>query len=49
MLLDEFCRTAFRKKLDHSITELQRDLDAGLQSTMRRDHIWGAGAAEKRQ
>jgi len=30
MLLDEFCRIAFRKKLDRSIAELQRDLDAWI-------------------
>jgi hypothetical protein len=30
MLLDEFCGTAFCKKLYHSIAEPQRDLDAWI-------------------
>jgi transposase InsO family protein len=48
-VLNEFYRIAFRKKVYRSIDELQADLDAWMQCTMRHAHIRVAGASARRR
>jgi transposase InsO family protein len=48
-VLNEFYRVAFRKKVYHSIDELQADLDLWSASTMNKGRIKDAGASAKRR